>query len=61
MRHETPSPIPLPGEVHLKFWLAEEAKRQGVDSGAITMRIRRGKYPALKIRKAGPHTQFVKL
>jgi len=48
-----------PGEVRLKVWIGEEARRTGLNYHGIWNRIRRGRYPHLQIRKANQWNVFV--
>lgn len=43
----------------MKTWRAEEARREFVSETAIAMRINRGKYPGMKLRRVNPRVVFV--
>lgn len=49
-----------PGEMPMKAWVMEEAERAGVTTSAIYMRIHRGCYLGLKVRRANSRIVFVK-
>ena len=46
-------------EIPLKQFLAEEAMRLNLNPIAVYRRIKRGKYPQLKIRRVNKHIMFV--
>lgn len=50
----------LPGEITHKAFCVDEAERRGVSPHAIQMRIMRGHYPQLKIRKVNRSVVYVK-
>lgn len=50
-----------PGEVSWKEFLISEAGRCGVKPATIAMRIYRGKYPSLKLRRLNQRRVFVKV
>ena len=50
-----------PGEMRLKEWLAAEANRLGIDPDSVHMRLRRGKYPGLKLRRMNRQNIFVQV
>lgn len=52
---------PRSNEFPLKHWVLGEAAREGVKESAIYMRIRRGKYPELKLRRVNQRVVFVQL
>jgi hypothetical protein len=49
------SPMPL------KVWMQREAEARGVGVTAIHMRIKRGKYPGLKLRRKNSRVIFVEV
>ena len=61
-----PAPAPVfnvtneAGEIPLKEWIDQEAARTGRKRHAIEMRLDRGKYPHLKLRREGHGKVFVK-
>lgn len=48
-------------EISMKQFVAKEAERLGVKSPAIFMRIKRGKYPDLKIRRVNARVVYVRV
>lgn len=46
-------------EIPLKAWLMDEAQRCHVSPAAIEIRLRRGKYPELKLRYQNSRVVFV--
>lgn len=46
-------------EVQLKVWALEAAERDGVTPGAIYVRLARGSYPGLKLRRVSRAMIFV--
>jgi len=60
-RQRSVKPLPLPGEISLKEFVSNESRRLRICASAIFMRIGRGKYPNLQIRRATARTVFVKV
>lgn len=56
-----PTPTPENGEIPIKQWCHEEGARLGLTPHAIQMRLQRGKYQNLKIRRANSYVVFVKV
>lgn len=59
-KHTTPSNGPHPEEITHKAFCIGEAERLGVTPHAIQMRILRGRYQNLKVRKVNRHVVYVK-
>ncbi len=51
---------PAPGEVLLKEWVSGECGRLKIGYGGIMMRIHRGDYPLLSLRRVNARVIFVK-
>jgi len=47
--------------IPMKRWRMEEARKEGVCDIAIAMRLTRGKYPDLKIRRHNKRVVFVEV
>jgi hypothetical protein len=45
----------------MKVWRAEEARRLGIGEIAVAMRITRGKYLGLKVRRVNARVVFVQI
>lgn len=50
---------PHPGEVSAKYWATSEAERCSRTIGAIMSRLRRGKYPDLKLRRVNSRVIYI--
>lgn len=50
---------PLPGEVHLKQWLYDQATKLGITTRAAECRYQRGIIKPLGIRRVSKRTIFV--
>ncbi len=48
-------------ELPMKEWVAREAERLGKKPAAVIMRLARGKYPGLKIRRVNSRVVFVEI
>ena len=48
-------------EIPMKQWRREEAKRQFVSESSIAMRLNRGKYPGMRLRRENSRVVFVAL
>lgn len=51
---------PRPGEMPMKQWRVLQAELTGLSPITIAMRLRRGKYPDLKIRRVNKRVVYVK-
>ncbi len=51
---------PKPGEVLLKEWVSGESGRLKIGYGGVMMRIHRGDYPLLSLRRVNARVIFVK-
>lgn len=61
-KYEAVNTVPQPGEIPLKVWMQQEAKRLGmVHAPSIYHFIRRGDYPNLKLRRVNARVIFVKI
>ena len=52
---------PRPGEVQLKVWLQTEAARCGITESGVFQRLKRGKYPEVKVRRVNARVVFVRV
>lgn len=52
---------PRPGEVSMKEWRIAEAAAHGLTESAVAMRLARGAYPELNIRRVNPRRVFVSI
>lgn len=50
-----------PVEIPMKQWRMEQAEREGCCENNIALRLARGKYPDLKIRRVNKRVVFVKI
>lgn len=48
-----------PGEIRMKEWRQREAKLLGASENAVAMRLSRGQYPDLKIRRVNARVVYV--
>lgn len=52
---------PLPGEIPLKQWVAEQALKLDLTSGAIWQRLARKKIPLPPLRRVNQRVVFVRM
>ena len=57
----TPAWEPREGELLMKTWVHEEARRAGKTPGAIYHRIYKGRYSGLQFRRVNRRIVFVKI
>jgi len=50
---------PKPDEIPLKVWIANEARRSGMNYRAVEGRFGRGKYPHLNVRRVNARVIYV--
>ncbi|MEI8064588.1 MAG: hypothetical protein WCH84_11060 [Verrucomicrobiota bacterium] len=55
------APLRRPGEISMKDFLAAESERSGLSRSGVAMRISRGMYRHLKLRRINRRVVFVKL
>lgn len=60
-KHRPPTPMPQDGEVSMKEWMISESQRLGIKPNGVYMRLMRGWYPDLKIRRVNKRVAFVKI
>ncbi len=51
--------LPRPGEIQMKVWREAESRRLGVGEGAIAMKLNRGGYPELRVRRVNKRVVYV--
>ncbi len=49
-----------PGETYVKQWITETALRENRSTAAVTMRLARGNYPGVKVRRVDKGNVFVR-
>lgn len=54
-------PTPTPDEITMKQWQIEEAARIGLTRSAVAMRLTRGKYPHLQVRRVNRRVAYVRV
>jgi hypothetical protein len=53
--------IAEPGEIQMKNWISEQRSDTGLTKSAIVMRLKRGKYPNLTLRRVNQRVVFVRV